>query len=264
MKHAIVTGASKGLGKSFAHLLASQGYDLLLVARSEKLLSEETEAIKKQYGVKVNALSVDLSDSNSTTSVITWCSQHQFKPSVLVNNAGYACWGYFDKIELQQHVQMMQVNMNALVSLTHGLLPLLKEARQGFILNVASTAAFQAVPSMALYAASKAFVRSFSRGLRYELRNSNISVTCLCPGPIATNFIQQAGMEAMQETAKKFEMSAEVVAKKGIRALFNRKSECIPGVVNFLTVKASGILPDALLEKIAGDLYLTKIKKTDL
>ncbi len=260
MKQAIVTGASKGLGKAFAHLLASQGFDLLLVARSEKLLKEEAEVIAKQYGVKVNALSLDLSEFDSITSVITWCSQHQFKPSVLINNAGYACWGYFDKIELHQHQQMMQVNMSALVSLTHGLLPMLKETKQGFILNVASTAAFQAVPSMVLYAASKAFVRSFSRGLRYELRNTNISVTCLCPGPISTNFIQQAGMEAMQETARKFEMPAEEVARKGLRAMFNRKAEYIPGLINFLTVKASTILPDALLEKIAGNVYLTKIK----
>ncbi len=260
MKQAIVTGASKGLGKSFAHLLASRGYDLLLIARSEKILTEESNVIAKQYGVKASALSVDLSEADAVVVVIRWCEQHQFQPSVLVNNAGYACWGYFDKIDLHQHRQMMQVNMSCLVNLTHGLLPLLRKNNPSFILNVASTAAFQAVPSMTLYAASKAFVRSFSRGLRYELRNSSISVTCLSPGPIATNFIQQAGMEAMQDTAKKFEMTADQVAKKGLDAMFKGKAERIPGVLNYLTVKLSFILPDSLLEKIAGDLYLTKIK----
>jgi short-subunit dehydrogenase len=131
--------------------------------------------------------------------------------------------------------------------------------KSSYILNVASTAAFQAVPTMTLYAASKAFVRSFSRGLRYELRETNISVTCLSPGPVATNFIEQAGMQAMQETAKKYEMTAEEVAKKGIRALFKGQAECVPGLINYLTVKFSNIIPDFVLEKIAANLYLTKL-----
>ena len=260
MKGAIVTGASKGLGKSFAHLLAARGYNLLLVARSEKLLQEEAGAIQKQFGVNVSILALDLNESNSVNEIVSWCAKNSFKPSVLINNAGYACWGFFDKLEIKSQQQMMQVNMSTLVNLTHALLPVLKEQTQSYILNVASTAAFQAVPTMTLYAASKAFVRSFTRGLRFELRGTPVSVTCLCPGPVATNFIQQAGMEAMQETAKKFEMSPDVVALKGLRAMFNKKSECVPGIINYLTVKASGILPDALLEKIAANLYMTKLK----
>jgi short-subunit dehydrogenase len=260
MKQAVVTGASKGLGKAFAHLLASRGYDLLIVARSEKILSEEINSLTQKYGVKVTALALDLSNSNSVTTILNWCQQQQFNPSVLINNAGYACWGYFDKIDLQQHQRMMQVNMNTLVNLTHGLLPLLRKNETSYILNVASTTAFQAVPTMSLYAASKSFVRSFSRGLRYELRNSNVSVTCLSPGPVATNFIEQAGMQVMQETAKKFEMSPEEVASKGLQAMFNKKAECVPGFLNYLNVKLSFILPDALLEKVAGNIYLSKMK----
>jgi uncharacterized protein len=260
MKQAIVTGASKGLGKSFAQQLASRGYDLLLVARSEKTLIEEALSLTSQYKVKATALALDLSEPKAIESISSWCSQNQFQPSVLINNAGYACWGYFDKISIQQQNQMMQVNMSTLVNLTHALLPSLRKNDQSYILNIASTAAFQAVPSMIGYAASKAFVRTFSRGLRYELRNSNVSVTCLSPGPIATNFIQQAGMEAMQETAKKFEMTADEVANKGLKAMFNKKAECVPGLLNYLTVKLSFIVPDALLEKVAGDLYLTKLQ----
>jgi len=257
---AVVTGASKGLGKAFAHLLASQGYDLLLIARSEKILSKEVEEITQKYGVKASALFLDLSNQDSVSSIIGWCEQNQFQPSVLINNAGYACWGYFDKIDLQQHRQMLQVNVSTLVGLTYGLLPLLRKNERGFILNVASTTAFQAVPTMTLYAASKALVRSFSRGLRYELRNSNVSVTCLSPGPIATNFIEQAGMQVMQETAKKFEMSADEVAKSGLRAMFSKKAECVPGFLNYLNVKLAFILPDALLEKVAGNIYQSKLK----
>lgn len=260
MKQAIVTGASKGLGKALAHQLAAKGYDLLLIARSEKLLVAEAEKISATQKVRVNILALDLTDARAGSTVYSWCVQHQFNPSVLINNAGYACWGFFDNLSIDQQQQMLQVNTGSLVSVTHALLPLLKTQPAAYIMNVASTAAYQAVPTMTLYAASKAFVKAFSRGLRYELRTSSVSVTCLSPGPMATNFIQQAGMEAMQETAKKFEMSAEVVAKTGLKAMFNKKSEIIPGLVNYLTVKFSNILPDALLEKIAANLYLSKLR----
>ena len=260
MKQAIITGASKGLGKALAHQLAEKGYDLLLVARSEKILAELADHISEKYNVQAYSLALDLSDVRSSKAIYDWCVQGQFNPAVLINNAGYACWGFFDTLSIDQQQQMLQVNTGSLVNLTHVLLPLLKQQPSAYIMNVASTAAYQAVPTMALYAASKAFVKSFSRGLRYELRKTNVSVTCLSPGPMATNFIQQAGMEAMQETAKKFEMPAEEVAKKGLNAMFSRKSESIPGLVNYLTVKFSNILPDALLEKIAANLYLTKLK----
>lgn len=260
MKQAIITGASKGLGKALAHQLAKKGYDLLLVARSEKLLTELAHDLSKAYHVSTHSLALDLSDRNASQAVYDWCIQNRFNPSILVNNAGYACWGFFDSLPIDQQQQMVQVNTGSLISLTHALLPVLKQQPAAYILNVASTAAYQAVPTMALYAATKAFVKSFSRGLRYELRNTRVSVTCLSPGPMATNFIQQAGMEAMQETAKKFEMPAAEVAKKGLNAMFNKKSESIPGLVNYLTVKFSNILPDALLEKIAANLYLTKLK----
>lgn len=260
MKQAIITGASKGLGKALAHQLAAKGYELLLVARSEKMLTALAEEITATNQVKAVSLALDLSDAQSSRTIFEWCQKNQFAPSVLINNAGYACWGFFESMPIDQQEKMLQVNTGSLVNLTHAMLPVLKKHPAAYIMNIASTAAYQAVPTMALYAASKAFVKSFSRGLRYELRNTNVSVTCLSPGPMATNFIQQAGMEAMQETAKKFEMPAEVVAKKGLQAMFNKKSESIPGVVNYLTVKFSNILPDALLEKIAANLYLTKLK----
>jgi uncharacterized protein len=259
MKQAIVTGASKGIGKAFANELAAAGYDLLMVARSEKILSEEATQLSRIFGINAHVLALDLGDQQASASILNWCAQNQFFPSVLINNAGYACWGYFDQIELSKHQKMMQVNMSTLVNLTHAIIPLLEKNERSYILNVASTAAFQAVPTMSLYAASKAFVRSFSRGLRYELRKTNISVTCLSPGPVATNFIEQAGMQAMQETAKKYEMTPEEVAKKGIRALFKGQAECVPGLINYVTVKFSSIIPDFILEKIAANLYLTKL-----
>lgn len=258
-KHAIITGASKGLGNAIAHQLASVGYDVLLVARSERILAEESKIISDQYKVSAKFLPLDLSNPVAGQQLVDWCTQNQFHPSVLINNAGYACWGFFEKMELASQQQMMQVNMNTMIQVTHALLPILKQNSKSYILNVASTAAFQSVPTMALYAASKAFVRSFTRSLRYELKNTNISVTCLSPGPIATNFIKQAGMEAMQETAAKFEMKPEAVAEKGLRDMFNGKSESVPGWLNYLNVRLSFIVPDFILEKVAANLYMTKL-----
>ncbi len=260
MKHAIVTGASKGLGKAIAQALASRGYDVLLVARSENLLTAEAEKLTSAYAIRAHVLPLDLTQPQAGSLVYQWCLQNHYNPSVLINNAGYACWGFFDSLSIEQQQEMLQVNTASLVNITHAILPLLKTHTAAYIMNVASTAAYQAVPTMTLYAASKAFVKSFSRGLRYELRNTPVSVTCLSPGPMATNFIEQAGMQAMQETAKKFEMPAETVARKGLKAMFSKKPEAIPGWINYLTVKVSSIVPDALLEKIAANLYLTKLK----
>jgi short-subunit dehydrogenase len=259
MKQAVITGASKGLGNAIAHELAGRGYDLLLIARSENILLEESKVLASQYSVKVNYLAADLSNPTAPGHIMTWCREHNFNPSVLVNNAGYACWGFFDSLDLQAQHKLMQVNIHALVHLTHALLPNLRKHSRSYILNVASTAAFQSVPTMAMYAASKAFVRSFTRSIRYELKNSPVSVTCLSPGPIATNFIQQAGMEAMQKTAEKFEMTAQEVARKGVAAMFKGKAESVPGFLNFLNVRLSFIMPDALLEKVAANLYMTKL-----
>jgi hypothetical protein len=256
---AIITGASKGLGNAIAHELAAKGYDLLLIARSEKILADEAALLAKQFSIQAKFLALDLSDQQAPAQIITWCHENNFNPTVLINNAGYACWGFFDSLDLTSQQRMMQVNMNTLVHLTHALLPELKNHSKSYILNVASTAAFQSVPTMALYAASKAFVRSFSRSLRYELKHTNVSVTCLSPGPIATNFIQQAGMEAMQKTAEKFEMTAREVARKGLADMFRGKSESVPGFLNFLNVRLSFIMPDALLEKVAANLYMSKL-----
>lgn len=259
MKHAIVTGASKGLGKAIARELAMRGYDVLLVARSQELLEEEALQLHQHHKVNIYALGMDLTESSAPAQIIDWCQHHSFHPSVLVNNAGYACWGYFEKIPLTQQLNMLQLNITALVTLTHALLPLLKKNEAAYILNVASTSAFQAVPTLSLYAASKAFVRSFSRALRFELRKTTVSVTCVTPGPMTSDFMDRAGMDAMKETAKKFEMPASKVASAAVDSLFKRKGEIVPGFTNYLTGKLSNIVPDSLLEKIASKLYESKL-----
>ena len=141
-------------------------------------------------------------------------------------------------------------------ALTHVLLPVLHRAPKAYVLNVASTAAYQAVPSLALYAASKAFLLSFSRGLRYELKSSNVSVTCLCPGATITSFADRAGMGAeLQATANKVSMTAEAVAEAAVAGMLVGEAEIIPGVLNKVSAGLTSMVPKGLVEKIAAGIY---------
>lgn len=252
---ALVTGASKGIGKSIALQLAKSGYHLLLVARSESELQQLALQIQTVYSRKVVYLATDLSLNTASMQVFEWVTQHTDKLSILINNAGYGLWGDFDKLELSAQMNMLTLNINAVVSLTHHLLPLLKQQPQSFILNVSSTAAYQAVPTLALYAASKSFVLSYSRALRYELKNTTVSVSCICPGPTDTGFANRAGLDALADLAEKFNMPPEHVAEIGIKGMFKRKAEIIPGFLNKLSVFGVQHLSKSLIERITASLY---------
>lgn len=252
---ALVTGASKGIGKSIALQLARSGYHLLLVARSEIELQQLALQIQNDHNCKVFYLSTDLSVNAAPMQVYEWASMHTDKLSILINNAGYGLWGDFDELELNAQMNMLTLNINAVVSLTHLLLPLLKYRPQSYILNVSSTAAYQAVPTLALYAASKSFILSYSRALRYELKNTTVSVSCLCPGPTDTGFANRAGLDALADLAEKFNMSPEHVAEIGVKGMFNRKAEIVPGFLNKLSVFGAQHLNKSLIERITARLY---------
>jgi uncharacterized protein len=253
--YALITGASKGIGKAMAYRLAKLKYNLLLIARSDKELRELSEILSSAFGIKVSYLSIDLSEKHAAQKIHDWTTENDFGVSILINNAGYAQFGTFTELSLQDQLQMIQVNNLAVVELTHLFLPSLIKNSKGYILNVASTAAYQAVPKMALYAASKAFMVTFTRGLRYELKRNGISVTCLSPGPVDTNFIERAGMNSIKSTAAKFEMTPEVVAKIAIEGMFKGKSEIVPGFLNIISVLSTRFLPKIALEKIAAGIY---------
>jgi short-subunit dehydrogenase len=254
-KYALVTGASKGIGREIAVQLAGKGYHLLLVARAETELIQLSGQLARQYKVRVHFLSCDLSEPGAAAKVSKWCVAITPSLSVLINNAGYGAWGNFSDLGLEAQMNMLQLNVNAVVELSYLLLPLLEQQERAYVLNVSSTAAYQAMPTMALYAASKSFVLSFSRALRYELRKTNISVSCLSPGPTATGFVSRAGLEALADLADKFNMSAATVADLGLKGMFNRKSEIIPGIVNKLSVFGATHLPKSWIERITAGLY---------
>lgn len=254
-QYALVTGASKGIGREIAIQLAEKGYHLLLVARAESELSQLSEQLVQQYQVKVRFHPCDLSEPGAAIKVSNWCRDVAPSLSVLINNAGYGAWGNFDDLGLEAQMNMLQLNVNAVVELTYLLLTVLKQQEASYILNVSSTAAYQAMPTMALYAASKSFILSYTRALRYELRKTPVSVSCLSPGPTATGFVSRAGLEALADLADKFNMPASEVARIGLKGLFNKKAEIIPGFINKVSVFGATHLPKSLIERITAGLY---------
>ncbi len=258
MAFALITGASGGIGLSIAHELAKRKIDLLLIARSEEKLAAAKTDLKKNYNIKVEILSLDLSLPDSAKSVLDWVIKNSFAVNILVNNAGYGIWGTVEKTSLAQLSNMMQLNIVTLAELCHTMLPELKRHPQSYILNVASTAAYQAVPTLVTYAASKSFVVLFTRGLRKELQDSTVSVTCLSPGATSTNFIDRAGMESLKERAEKFSMTAGEVAKIAVTGMFKQKAEVIPGFMNWISVQFTYVLPKGIIENIAAGLYKTR------
>ncbi|MNX83363.1 putative oxidoreductase [compost metagenome] len=150
---------------------------------------------------------------------------------------------------------MMQLNMNVVVELSHLLIPILSQEKQAYILNISSTAAYQAVPTLAVYSATKAFVLCFTRALRFELAQTSISVTCFSPGPVDTGFAARAGLNPFNKMAEKFNMQPDEVAKMAVKAMFSKKSEVIPGFTNIISVYANRVLPKAFIEKTAAGIY---------
>jgi hypothetical protein len=259
MSYALITGASKGIGKSIAFELAGKGCSLLLIARSEQLLKDLAIEIESKFPVKVNYLAIDLSLPDAPEKVFQWCIHNQFEVSILINNAGYGMWGMFEKLTLVEQFNMMQLNMQTMVGLTHFFIPLLKKNKKAHILNTSSTAAFQAIPTLSVYAATKAFVITFSRGLHMELKSSSIKVSCLIPGATDTGFMDRANMGALKEFAKKFEMTADEVAKIAVAAMFKGKLEIIPGGSNIISAVGTKFLPKKVAEKIAAGIYMKKL-----
>jgi len=256
MTYALITGASKGIGKAMAYNLAEKKINLLLIARSSDLLSEIGDDLNKKYGIETKYLSVDLAEENAAEIIFDWVNKNNSIIHILINNAGYGLSGKFQKYSANEYADMLNVNITTLVKLTSLFLPMLRQQPKSYILNIASTAAYQAVPYLSCYAASKSFVVSFSRALHYELRKTKVSVTCVSPGGTKTDFEVRADISAQaRKTGKKLNMEAEDVATIAIKAMFRNKREKITGGINSLGAFLVWLLPKRLAEKVAADLY---------
>lgn len=258
MKYAIVTGASTGLGKEFSLKLAELGYSLVLVARNESKLNALAKEIKKTYGMECKAIPLDLAKNGSAEKLFKETKKLKLQIEVLVNNAGYGLNGEFHKNNFLEEAEMVRLNVNSLAELCHLYLPGMVESKKGYILNVASTAAFQPGPYMSNYYATKAYVLSLSEGLSEEVKKYGVSVSCLCPGPTRTEFFERAQMtKSKLINSPLLAMEAREVVSIGIQALFQNKPVKISGFINFLLAQSVRITPRFLIRKIAA--YLNKI-----
>lgn len=228
---ALITGASSGLGESFARKLAAQKWNLVLVARSKDTLDALAKELTSAHGIHVHTIALDLSHADAAASLMK--NMENTPINLLINNAGFGDFGLFQDADPLRTRQMIDLNMGALTDLTRALLPQMIERKHGRILNVASTAAFQPGPLMAVYYATKAYVLSLSEALSNELQGSGVTVTCLCPGPTRTQFAKNAHMGSSR-LFKSRVMDASVVVETALDACFKGKPVCIPGFSNKL------------------------------
>lgn len=224
---ALITGASSGIGYELSKLLAQDGYDLILLARDAKRLEAVAKELTDAYPVRVQTIVKDLSLPRAAEEA--YAQTQGCEIDLLINNAGVGSYGAFAKSDLSKEEAMMQTNMVALTTLTKLCLPGMLERRRGRILNVASLAAFQPGPFMAVYYATKAFVLHFSEALAEELVGTGVTVTALCPGAVATNFQKEAAMERSNLVADKTILDAASVAKTGYTAMLRGRRVVIPG-----------------------------------
>ncbi len=244
-KTALITGASSGIGYELSFLFAQDKYNLVLIARSSEKLHELAKNLGTRYGIDTLVISKDLSEASAPEEIYQEVQQAGISIDVLVNNAGYGRYGSFVDTELEKELSMIQLNVVTLTHLTKLFLRDMRQQGSGKIMNVASTAAFQPGPLMAVYYATKAYVLSFSEALNNELADTEISVTALCPGPTVTDFQKTAAMEKSRLVSGKtlVLMDAARVAEAGYHGLMNNKALVIPGVMNKLLVSSLRLTP---------------------
>ncbi|HVN49628.1 MAG TPA: SDR family oxidoreductase [Bacteroidota bacterium] len=258
MKTVLITGASGGIGYDLAEIFAKHEYNLVLVARNETKLQQIKSDWETKYHIQIDILSKDLSLPSAAKEIYDSIRAKNIFIDVLVNNAGFGWRGYFSEMNETDVLEMIQVNITSLVHLTRLLLPKMIEHKNGIILNVASTAAFQPGPEMAMYYATKAFVLSFSEALSEEVRTSGITVTTLCPGPTDTNFQARANMANTQLFRRMAVMNSSDVAAAGYRALMNGKRVVVPGFMNKLGVWSTRFASHGMIMRMVRFMHKEK------
>ena len=240
---ALITGASGGIGYELAKLFAKDHYNLVLVARSSDKLNQVASQLRQQFGLNVEAMALDLAEDQSVKMLFEHLKGEKLEVDVLVNNAGFGVFGEFAEMPEEEVLGQVQLNVVALTHLTRLFLPAMIARRQGKIMNVASTAAFQPGPLMAVYYATKAYVLSFSEALANEVAGTGVVVSCFCPGATDTGFQKRAGIENSRLFKKIGAMNVETVARDGYRGLMAGKTLVISGTRNWLVAESVRFAP---------------------
>jgi short-subunit dehydrogenase len=251
MPAALVTGASTGIGREYAYLCAENGYDVVLVARSESKLLALAADIHEKTGRQAYVFARDLSRPDGPSELFNDIVCTKIQVEVLINNAGFGLVGKVWELDAAEQMEMVQLNINALTMLSRYFLPDMIARKRGMILNVASTAAFQPGPLMAIYFASKSYVVSFSEALHNEARDFGVTVTCLCPGPTATEFDKRAKMTNSSLFKKENMMDAQTVAKIGWNAMKAGKPLVVAGRKNAALAFMTRFIPMHIAANLA-------------
>jgi len=251
----IVTGASAGVGTEIARVLASRGHGVTLVARRLDRLRTLADQLHEHHGVRAEVVVADLAEPDQRRAVVAAVAERGLVPDVLVNNAGFSTGGPLAEIDPGREIQMIRLNVEAVDHLCGLVLPGMVERGRGAILNVASTASYQPLPGQAGYAASKAYVRTFSTALAGEVAHRGVTVTALCPGPVHTEFAEASGLgheDGVSLLPDVLWVDVEVVARAGVDALEDGRLVCIPGLANRALAAVAHVTPRQVLLPLLG------------
>jgi uncharacterized protein len=240
-KLALITGASGGIGEAFGHVLAAEGYDLLLVARRDQELHRVKGVITSKLPVAVHVMALDLNETGAVETLVAEMASRNLVPSIVINNAGFGLAGPMAELSRDEQLRMIDLNVRVLTDLTLRFLPTMVASKSGGIINVASVAGFMPGPMMAVYFATKNYVLSFSDALSSELRGTGVTLTTLCPGTVKTGFQARAGQNERGST-----LSAYDVARQGWAGFKAKRRVVIPGFFNQLTAYGLRITPRRL------------------
>src|SRR5580693_1500926 len=256
-KWALITGASAGIGTALARELAAGGTNLVLTARRRDRLTGLAAELSAKHNIRTLACVADLAQPLGPQQIFSFTEEKNIAIDLLVNNAGFGAYGEFHKVRLDRLMEMTQVNVTAVVHMTHLYLPGMIARGSGDIMIVASTAAFQAVPYITTYAATKSFDLLFAEGLAEEVRHHGVRVCALCPGPTESEFLDVAGQ---RPHTRRPQETAEKVARVGLRAVAAGKSSVISGFTNWLGAESVRFVPRPMVTRIAGRMFRPKEK----
>ncbi|MGL5646629.1 MAG: SDR family NAD(P)-dependent oxidoreductase [Clostridium sp.] len=245
--YTLITGATKGIGYELAKIIGKDGKNLFLVARNEDELRKIKKEMEEEFKIKVDYRKVDLSNNVELEKFLIDLDNYNIE--TIINNAGIGSFGYFDEIDEKKDEMLINLNIKAPTTIIKRLLPKMKKRGHGAIINIASTAAFVGGPKMSTYYSSKAYILTLTEALYEECKGFGVKVSCICPGPVKTEFQREAGI-VKSEKAKKYLMSAKVVAEEGYNRFKKGKVIIIPGFKNKVMVLGTKLLPRCIIRKI--------------
>jgi short-subunit dehydrogenase len=248
MKATLITGASSGIGEEFARRLAGLGHNLVLAARSEDKLHELCDELMLKHKITAHYFAVDLTEANSDVLLFDETERHGFEIDWLINNAGFGSGGDFASLDIEKELGMIDLNIRALVALTHRYLKKMRERKSGTIINVSSAASFQPIPFMATYAATKAFVSSFSEAIAEENRPYGVRIMALCPGSTETNFFAASDID--RAINMKGQQTVEQVVDTALSAIDKGKTKIVSGWTNYIGAVGATFMPNKITSRI--------------